>query len=212
MRTEIEVCRELQKWFLSYNIAAWMNEGQSKFYTKKSQKKLDLIIYSKNINKYIGIEVKNGDVAKDLFDASKILEYYKAYINKEIEYYIDEQFIKIDSFCVASMYSIFGKLFQSEKEPLSIDDSKNDKWKVVNKERGLEPYWEFSRTHDYLRNLWSQWRKFREKKALPGVGIILADNLNKKIFVDMIGRPILFDQQWENINGKYQWKVRQKWL
>jgi len=210
-RKEIQVCKELQKWFQNYNISCWLNEGENKFRTKLSQKKPDMILYSPNQKKYIAVEVKVGDVAKDLHDASKILNYYRDYMNGKIEYLIDDKIIRIDSFAIASLFSMFGKLFKNEGDPMSVDDCEDDNWKRTNKLKGLEPLWEYPRTHDYLRRTWAEWRHFREKKNLPGVGIILSNVLNKKDISFSMDRPILFDMEWETI-GKPQWRVRQKLL
>ena len=211
-RKELQVCKDLQKWFQNYNISCWLNEGDNKFRTELSQKKPDLLIYSHNQDKYIAIEVKVGDVAKDLHDASKILEYYKTYIEGNIEYLIDDKIVKIDSFAVASLFSMFGKLFKNEGEPMNVEDCDDDNWKKTNKIKGLEPLWEYPRTSDYLRRTWAEWRKFRERRMLPGVGIILSNVLNQKNIFFSVDRPLLFDMEWESNNNKPQWRVRQKLL
>jgi len=203
------VCEQLKKWFNRYNIDCWLNFGNDKFITKDCQKKPDLIIYSKKLNQYIALEVKPGDISKDIHDASKIIEYWEDYTNGKIEYFIDEKKINISSFCVATISSMFGKIFKDDDNLLSIDDS-NDAWKRTNKLYGLEPLWEYRRTHDYLRGLWSQWRKKRKREQQPGIGIILSVILNsKEIPTDAVSSPLMFDMQWET-SLKPQWKVRQK--
>ena len=210
-RKEIQVCKDLKKWFENYGVDCWMNEGEDKFQTKLSQKKPDLLIYSKKLNKYVAIEVKVGDVAKDLHDASKILEYYKDYVEGKTEYYIDDDLVKIDSFAIASLYSMFGKLFKNEGTPISVNDADKDLWKMTNKKYGLEPLWEYPRSRDYLRRTWAEWRKFRERKQLPGVGVILSNVLNHEGITNNIDLPLLFDMEWET-HKKEQWRVRQKLL
>lgn len=211
MRKELQVCKELQRWFKTYGIECWLNEGAKKFVIKGSRKKPDLIIWSQNIQQYIVIEVKKGDCAKDIYDSSKILEYYKEYNLKTTKYFINNEEIQISSFAIATLQSMFGKLFGDEEIAVSIEKYKNDVWKKINKERKLEPLWEYPRTHDFLRHLWAEWRKHRERKPMPGVGIILSDILNKEKITITIDKPILFDMQWERLK-KPQWKVRQKWL
>ena len=100
----------------------------------------------------------------------------------------------------------------NDGEPTSIENCKNDNWKKTNKNKGLEPKWEYPRTHDYLRRTWAEWRKFREKRYLPGVGIILSNVLNNDKISNIIGRPLLFDMEWESKINKPQWRVRQKLL
>lgn len=208
-RTETQVCITLSKWFKNYGVKCWINEGENKFTTKKTQKKPDLIIYSKKINQFIALEVKKGNVKREVYDAGKILEYYKDYVNNDIEYYIGNNKINISSFAVATIFSMFGRLFESEelqkKEEL-------DEWNKLNKHKKIEPLNEYRSSREYLRNLWSQWRKFREKKDLPGLGIIVCDDLNREKPLDIPDAPILFDQQRELINNKKKWKVRQKKL
>jgi len=211
MNKEDKVCKQLKKWFENYKIKCWLNKGKNSFKTKKTQKKPDIIIYSPLQQKYIAIEVKTGIKNREIYDANKIIEYWETYKNKQIEYYIPQKNkpIIISSFTVATLFSMFGKLFKKERKPMSIEQHKSDKWKYINKKYGLEPRWEYPRTHDYLRFLWSQWRKKRERKNHPGLGIILSNNLNKKELKETISRPLLFDQQWETYK-KPQWKVRQK--
>ncbi len=216
-RKEVDlVYQELKKWFESYNIRVWLNEGENKFVVVGSREKPDMVIYSQKINQYIAIEVKKGERAKDVYDASKILTYYKQYVDG-IKYQIIDKEIKIDSFAIATLQSMFGRLFLYEDNPKSTDDYKSteyykkDQWMVVNKERGLEPRWEYPQTHQYLRQLWANWRLIRKKEYSPGMGIILSNVLNEKELDFAIGQPLLFDMQWE-ILKKAQWKVRQKWL
>ena len=212
MGKEHNVCLQLKKWFNTYGIACFLNQGENKFTTKLSQKKPDLIIYSSKLNQHIAIEVKVGNCSKDLYDASKIIEYWENYENKNIEYYIDCEQIQISSFAVATLFSQFGKLFYNYNKVTSIDDNKNDKWKYYCKTHGLEPLWEYDRTTDYIRNLWSQWRKKRERKKQAGLGVILSNVLNQKVLTESIGNPLLFDMQWEEQKNKYKWQNRQKVL
>lgn len=184
---------ELKKWFNRHDIDCWLNFGDNKFTTKLSQKKPDMIIYSKKITQYIAIEVKPGDSSKDIHNASKIIEYWEDYINNKIEYFIDNKKIIISSFCVATINSVFGKIFQDDDEL------------VVGKVE-FEPKYEYRRTKDYLRSLWSSWRKKRKKESQPGLGIILSNILNENI-----SRPLMFDMQWEQ-QIKPKWQNRQKIL
>jgi len=211
-QTEFIVCKQLQKWLQQYpGVHCWINKGENSFKTKKSQKKPDLIIYSTKLRQYYAVEVKVGNISKDIYDASKIIEYWESYVNNEIEYFIDGHKINIDSFCVMTLYSMFGRLFQDDTELISIEDCKDDNWKKYSKETGIEPLWEYRRTHDYLRNLWSQWKKKRLKKPLPGMGVILSNILNSKERpIETPTAPLLFDMQWEEQANKSKWQNRQK--
>ena len=104
---ELKVAMQLKKWFENYGIKCWLNQGDDKFQTKKSQKKPDLIIFSAKINQYVAIEIKKGNISKEIYDASKIIEYWQAYEQGQIEYYIKDKQIQISSFAVATLYSMF---------------------------------------------------------------------------------------------------------
>lgn len=209
IRKEKIVCEQLKQWFEGCGVECWMNEGEKKFTTKISQKKPDLLIYSSMLNKYIAIEVKIGDSARELHEASKIIDYYKEYINEGIEYYIDGDVIRIDGFAIASLYSMFGKLFKEEGMPIHVSQNSDPRWGTIVNQYSMEPKWEFPRSRDYLRNLWAVWRRFRERKNLPGLGLILSDILNKEK-PNGVGTPIIFAMFWDN--KKNRWKVQQRIL
>jgi hypothetical protein len=212
MRKEVITCRVLKKWFEGYGLKCWMNEGHNKFTTKLSQKKPDLIIYAPLNNQYIAIEVKNGDNSREVYNASKIIEYWEEYKNNNIQYFINDQQIKIDSFCVATHYSQFGKLFYDDSKIVSIEQCKDDNWKYISKLKGLEPKNEYLKSSIYLRFLWSEWRKKRKREPAPGIGIILSNTLNLEKVSEEINRPLLFDMQWEEQINKHKWQNRQKVL
>jgi len=193
MQTEKNVCIELKKWFNRYNIDCWLNFGENKFTTKLSQKKPDMIIYSQKQHQYIAIEVKPGNSSKDIHDASKIIEYWEEYNQNKIIYFIEEQEIIISSFCIATINSIFGKLFDNDNE-------------ICVGNLYFEPLFEYRRSRDYLRGLWSSWRKKRTRTEQPGIGIILSNILNK-----CEEQPLMFDMQWEH-QIKPKWQNRQKIL
>ncbi len=69
MRIEVEVYKELKNWFNSYGIQCWINQGDEQFHVRGGKGKPDLVIYSLKIKQYIAIEVKKGDVSKDIYDA-----------------------------------------------------------------------------------------------------------------------------------------------
>lgn len=210
MKVEHQICIALKGWFESYEIQCWLNEGEDRFKTKHSQKKPDLLIFSKRLNQFVALEVKKGDVSKDVHDSGKIINYWEMYKDSKIKYFIKDIEIKISSFAVSTSFSIYGRLFKNE-DFYKID--KNDKWKITNKKYSLEPKHEYQRTHDFLRNLWSQWRRLREREPWPGLGIVVCNTLNStNQEKNMIGNPLLFDMQWEDNQKKPQWRVRQKLL
>lgn len=196
---EKEVCKKLTYWFEKNNIEVWQNYGNKKFQTKGNNKKPDLIIYSKELETYIAIEVKPGKKSQNILSSSKIIEYQKNYINKETKYYINDKKIDIEFFCVATLYSMFGCIF-NELESTEIHKATNQyllQSKVV-------PSFEFIRTKDFVRNLWVEWKKTRTENE-KGIGVILTDTLFNEETVGFIGKPLLFAQQ-RNECGNKRWK------
>lgn len=179
-----------------------MNEGENKFTVKGTLKRPDLLIYSKRNAEYYAMEIKNGDQSRELHDASKIIEYWEQYEKKESKYYVDEKEVKISSFCIGTLYSMWGKLFKDDKALTKPEGE----WKETNDKYRIEPLNEFARTKDYTRSLWSQWRKKRKKESRCGVGVLLSNALNREEYIFQIGHPLIFNIQKEN----NKWKPKQK--
>jgi hypothetical protein len=208
MRTEKDISIVLKAWFNKFGVNCWLNEGSEKFTTKLSQKKPDLIIYSLQLNQYIAIEVKVGDNPTQIHNACKILDYWEDYQNNKIKYFIDGNEIKISSFCVATIFSMNGKLFVDDSNPLDSFITKQDsEWGKTQLKYKLEPRWEYPKTKTYLRSLWANWRRIRNKDQ-TGIGVILADVLNDNIIQEKESHPLLFDMQWRiSFYGKPQWRA-----
>jgi len=211
MRKEHNVCKTLKKWFESFGVRCWLNEGKDKFRTKLSQKKPDMIIYSVQLNQYIAIEVKSGDNNTAVENGVKILDYWQNYVEGKIKYFIEKKEIKIASFCFATIGAMNGKLYLNDviiKD--SIKEAKTE-WQKCQVTNNLEPRFEYIKSKKYLRLLWANWRRIRGKEQ-PGVGIILADILNYPT-VDInnfcVTHPLLFDMQWRmSFKNKKQWRQK----
>ncbi len=212
MRTELNVCKELKKWFNRFGVKCWLNEGNDKFTTKLSQKKPDIIIYSVQLDQYIAIEVKSGGDKNAIRSGVKILDYWKDYVDGKIKYYIETKEINISSFCFATLGAMNGKIFLDDNNPKdSYNDSKTQ-WKLTQLKHKLEPRWEYPKSKEYLRLLWANWKRIRKKEYQPGVGVILSNILN---YSDMdikyldITHPLLFDMQWRmSFRNKEQWRQK----
>jgi len=209
LRLENNVCNELKKWFNSFNIDCWLNEGKEKFTTKGSQKKPDIVIYSKKLLQHIAIEVKVGNNNTALRNSVKIIDYWKHYVNGKTKYYIKRNEIKISSFCVATLGSMNGKLYLNET---NYKDSFNDgktPWKLVQLKYKLEPRYEYIQSKEFLRLLWTNWKRIRGKEQ-PGIGIILSDILNQgELEKPRVTKPLLFDMQWRiSFRNKPQWRQK----
>lgn len=212
MKTELNVCKELKRWFNRFGVKCWLNQGDHKFTTKLSQKKPDIIIYSVQLDQYITIEVKPGGDRNAIRDGVKIIDYWQDYVNNKIKYYIDEQEIKISSFCFATLGAMNGKIFLDDDEPRDSYNDTQTKWKQTQLKFKLEPRWEYPKSKEYLRLLWANWKRIRKKEYQPGVGVILANVLNCPTmdvqYLD-ITQPLLFDMQWRmSFRNKEQWRQK----
>lgn len=212
IRLEITVCKELQRWFNTFKVQCWLNEGQNKFTTKLTQRKPDIIIYSTQLNQYIAIEIKSGKDKNAIRSGVKILDYWQDYVDGKIKYYIGAKEINISSFCFATLGAMNGKIFLDDNNPRdSYNDTKN-KWKVTQLKHRLEPRWEYPKSKEYLRLLWANWKRVRKKEHQPGIGVILSNILNHAdldIHTLDITNPLLFDMQWRmSFRNKEQWRQK----
>jgi hypothetical protein len=156
---------------------------------------------------YIAIEIKSSNRSKDVHDSGKILRYYENYITKKTVYYINEKSIELKHFAVMTEQSIQGHLFKEEneiKDNLS-NEGEQDAWRKFNAEHCLIPQYEYVRTSDYLRRLWSEWRNLKKRlnvnKDLPSIGIVIS-NPKKDEF------PYYFSMIYTSWMDNKSWKQR----
>lgn len=180
--------------------------------------KPDLLFSFKDFNKtrFVAIEIKDGDTNRNVFDSNKIFsKYYLDYIKNKAKYYILDKKIKIDFFVVATQYSIFGKLIKEDNRIIdNIDKGQNDKWRSMSAKSKTLPRCEYTRTSDFLRNLWANFREWRNKnecKNFPALGILTSDILKNfhptelKIQSGMKGKPMLLTMRYIDWMKKPQW-------
>jgi len=147
------------------------------FQTKGINKKPDFLIdldrgYG---SKFIAIEIKTIKKSKDIYDASKILDYYKNYLLSKTKYYINNKEIKINHFAIATENSPIGRLFK-EDNIIVDNENREDEWAKINSQLKLIPRYEYMKTRDFLRNLWASWRRLRKEllfQEAPSIGIII---------------------------------------
>lgn len=179
------------------------------FQTQGVNKKPDLIIeiLSKyNGIQYIAVEVKTSQVSKNIHDSSKIIDYYENYVLGNTKYFINNSEIKISYFLVATESSPKGKLFFDDSELKDNLNTPNDQWRVWCAQHKFLPRYEYNRTNDFTRNLWSQWRRLKlkikkEHEYLPAIGILISEPLG-------IEKPHIQIQIWKDwlIDKKAQWR------
>lgn len=133
---------------------------------------------------YIAVEVKPAFSSKNIHRGKKILDYYENYLLGQTKYLIEKKPIKISHFVLVSDQCINSRLF--DYDPIVFDNLQcNDHWRQTNAKYNLEPKKEYSRTSDYVRGLWEDFKRLREKynlKKLGGssLGIIMNDIDSKK--------------------------------
>lgn len=193
----------LANWFYIHGIPIWHNRkikelnNTNLFTTKGDNKKLDLIIYSRMNNQYIGIEIKTSMASKNIYDSNKIIEYQQRYDNQQTKYFIDDKQIKISVFLSATENSPSGHLFQNE----NIEFPHDEKWHEVLQKTKQEPPKEYHKTKQFLRMLWSEWRKTRTVND-SGIGILLSSVLDD----DANNEPKMFIQIFENNRWNVRWR------
>jgi len=156
---------------------------------------------------YLVLEIKPSKTSKDIHDAGKILIYYENYIKNKTKYFINKKQIKISHFAIATETSINGHLFELDDNIIKNYKHQTDLWRKKNAELNLIPHFEFIRTSDFQRSLWSAWRDLKkrcewEKIPLPSIGIIISNPTKDKF-------PYLFTMWWTTKNkwGQRFWRL-----
>ena len=175
------------------------------FHTKGLKKKPDFVIkFNKGFgSEYIALEIKPMKISKNIYDAGKILMYYENYIKKKTKYFIDKKEISIKHFAIATENSILGHLFDKDDDIIKNYNNQTDSWRKTNAKLNLIPHFEYVRTSQFQRSLWSTWRDLKkrcawERISLPSIGIIISNPTKDKL-------PYLFTMWWTT---KKQWGQR----
>lgn len=183
-------------------ISSWLNEnGFTIYWEKKNQysypifktigmkgKKPDLLLYSSLLNSWIAIEFKSP-FGRNIRESDKIINYCTLSKEGKIKYSVDNKEVIPLVFLVATEYSKEGKLFYDDntiKRTLDINTART--WGV--------PLIEYTRTHDFSRNLIKLW-KIEDRDKKYSVGILLS--LNKE--------PYIFFMTYTNKWGHKFWKI-----
>ena len=189
------------------------------FTTTGISKKTDFII---KINRgygeeYIAIEIKDNSKSSQVYDSNKIIEYYDNYRTKKTTYYINNESIKIKYFLVATQGSPNAKLLNNNMEKEIINnmfDLGGHRKGMVN--FGNEPEFEWNASSQFLRNLFSLFKKYRKDNGLkesggPAIGILTSEI--KKIIIDKDTSiyesskyPFMFIMNYNNYNPDYKAK------
>lgn len=162
--------------------------GNKNVFTTKGETshRPDMVVFTKHIG-FVAIEIKDGDEERKIYDGNKILEYQKQYTEKKTKYYIKDSEIPISLFVMASQNSVNGKLFTKEEEMFFNDT------KYVG-----HPEKEYSRSGEYIRNLWGTWR-IRRTKGEAGIGILLSAALDNGETRPMTFCQIYYNNRWNVI-------------
>jgi hypothetical protein len=162
-----------------------------KVFKVKGIKKLpDLIIKIEDYYgvKYYAIEVKDNSSSINILGGSKIVDlYFKNYIEKKTEYFIEDKKINIDGFLIASQSSPLGYLFKDEKIIDNWNEPEKKSKYAASKEYKIIPRKEGNRTFEFIRFLWNIYGKIRkdyEEKC--DIGILIGnseDNFSPYIMI-----------------------------
>jgi len=180
--------------------------GCKTFTTSGVNKKPDFIIgfVKYSCIEYLAVEIKPMKSSRDVHDSGKILMYYENYVKGKTKYFIGNEEIKINHFGIATENSINGKLFEDDNLLISNSTS-SDNWRKLNAQLKLIPEFEYQRTSDFLRRLWSEWRNLKKRininKDLPSIGIIISNPNKDKL-------PYLLTMAYLNWLQKPQWGQR----
>lgn len=192
----------LYAWLLEHGIKTYLNRNDTAiqeviknyevFKTDNTQRP-DILIYTHTIG-WCAIEVKSSNISKNIRQGIKILNYYDDYIKEKTKYFIDNEEIKINYFLLATEQSLKGRLFLKETKK----DNQTTPGKICAVKSHIIPPYEYERTHELIRNLWTNWNE-RDKKV--GLGILLSSE------IDTIPNdyPMVFLQDYKN-------KWSQRWL
>lgn len=159
------------------------------FNTSGINKKPDMIF--KCGDEYYALEIKSGVGGKNTRGVDKIINYYMMHKNGETKYYICGLEVQPTIFLCGSYFSPDGMLFEHDQPKPS---------RHTLKERRLFgcPDFEYWETHTFLRTLWDDWKKVKDKRYC--LGILLSDKLNYGI-----GKPtpMVFIQNYNDILNKW---------
>lgn len=174
---------------------------------KSSHKKIpDLLIQTLD-NRFIIVEVKpSNESAKLQRGKNQLLDdYYIPYAMDKVKYSINNFVINIDHFVLLSDGMITkGHLFNNLEVLKDNLIEGNDHKQMSIMKYKIMPRYEYSRTYDLVRGMFSQLRKFREKKPelminKPGYGIIMKDYETKEY--------MLFSMCYNTRWGHHYWKL-----
>ena len=207
-------------------IGVWLMQNKCQVYFNRQSKKFDVIIPNYKIFKikgtrkkpdmvfknqcngeYIALELKDSNKNINLRKGTKIIDYYNDYINLNAKYIIENKEIKINHFLIGTLFSSEGHLFKDEfgfKNNLASEN----KGKVYAAKHNLIPYFEYNRTHEFIRQLWQTWVQ-NGKDSCAGVGILLSDSLNELNEIEKKeGKPAILSQEYRKRWNQYWYKLR----
>lgn len=213
MKPEAQTEVKLWNWFMiksNHIIGVFFNRKNDlngTFQVKGTHgRKPDLIIkFDRGYGiEYIAVEVKNSNKSKDVYDACKILDYFTG----QAHYFINKKEIEIKHFAIATDNSIGGYLLKRETELFDnlndSDEDENSKYKKFMVEEGYFPRYEYYTTAVYLRLLWANWRRLRNKLKFTkasSIGILISEPKKEQT-------PHFFTMVYCDWNIKKQWGQR----
>lgn len=177
------------------------------FQVKSIEKKAkcpDMIILD-NWGNYYVLEIKPANESRKLQQGKNQLlkNYWAPYVSKETNYYINDKEIEISAFLFTTENAVKGYLFP-DPETLLDNLDKNTKKEMVLKFKNI-PRYEYNRTYDLTRSMFSQLRQFRETNSElilrhSGYGVLTANYETKEPYMFCIK---FYNERW----GQHYWKL-----
>lgn len=180
---EDEVYLQLTAWFQNHGIDVFWNKKNNfaeTFYTRgQTTRKGDLIIektfpWGEIVCGVVEVKIERG---RDIRSARKILDYYNDYITGKIRYFIKGRILEPRYFLVGSKHSVDGKLFMNDNKLYQKSKKGDD---IRKKRPDMFPQDEYSRTFDFTRSIWTEFRERYEKNKKFKIGVLLSGVLDKE--------------------------------
>lgn len=180
------------------------------FKTKGVKSKPDMIFFNPYNRTYNIIELKDASQSINIRRSIKIIDYYSDYVNNKVQYFIEDKKINIKHFLVGTINSPKGHLFEDEFNELIDNRTSNNSGKIWACRHHIIPFFEYRRTHEFIRDLWQNWARAGKNEKV-GIGLLLSDILDKETKEEILGKegkPAIFSEIHNNRWVQYWFKIK----
>jgi len=161
-----------------------------------------MLVTTKNNKNYL-IEVKPDDRQGSIREgAAQIVDYYFQYINGDINYFVNENKIKIDGFLLATDSSLRGVMSRDETLINFSNNFHATAYSLVKKYSGCLPYGDGDFSFHTIRDVFKHHNRRYDKKSMtlkPLIGFLRAYDENNNT-------PFMFAKLWTLKGWKQKWR------